>query len=274
VPDSDGLEERMAKQRTTQRELPRLITPDVLWTGGCMELELGHELVHSHFGAYVVRGSQKTMLIDTGHPIHAHQIDVSLDHFLDERSLDYIFVTHAELPHCGLLPKWMTKYPRACLVGDVRDFRLYYPEFIDRFVEVRAGQSVNLGDRKIVLVPGVWADLTDTMWAFDTGDRILFVADGFSITHHHKPGHCGLTTEEQPKPDVKMLQLLNELALQWIRYTDASRTFDALDTLLAALKPRYIAPAHGAVIDAVQEMLPLVKNAMERASPLVFAEAT
>lgn len=263
----------MAKYPMKQHELPRLITPNVLWTGGCMELELGGELVHSHFSLYAVRGSQRTILIDTGHPIHVDRIDASLDHFLGARSLDYIFVTHAEFPHCGLLPKWMAKYPQARLVGDVRDFPLYYPEFKDRFVEVRAGGAIDLGDRKIVLVPGVWADLTDTMWAFDTGDRVLFVADGFSITHHHKPGHCGLTTEEQSKPDVKMLKLLNELALQWIRYTDAARTFGMLDMMLGALQPRYIAPAHGAVIDAVDAMLPLVKDAMTQATPLVFAEA-
>lgn len=263
----------MARKTTRQHELPRLITPSIIWMGGCMELELGGESVHSHFGVYAVRGSERTVLIDTGHPIHADRIDAALDRFLGERPLDFIFVTHAEFPHCGLLPKWLTKYPDARLVGDVRDYPLYYPEFAERFVQTRAGEAIDLGDRKLVIVPGVWSDLRDTLWAFDTGDRMLFVADGFSITHHHKPGTCGLTTREQPKPDVKMLQLLNELALQWIRYTDTTRTYDELDTLLAALRPRFIAPAHGAVIDDVERMLPLVKDAMARATPLVFAKA-
>lgn len=248
-----------------QHELPRQISPDVLWTGGCIELELSGELVHSHFGIYCVRGTQKTLMIDTGHPMHADRIEAALDGFLGGRPLDYLFITHAEMPHCGLLPKWMKKYPDLRVVGDVRDYGLYYPEFADRLVELAPGQSVDLGNRRIVLVPGVWADLTDTLWAFDTGDRILFVADGFSITHHHKPGRCGLTTAEQPKPDVIMLRLLNELALQWVRYTAAERTYGALDTLLAGLNPAYIAPAHGAVIDDVEAMLPLVKSAMSRA---------
>ena len=247
-----------------RQELPRLVTPDILWTGGCLELELSGELVHSHFGIYCVRGAQKTLMIDTGHPLHADRIDAALDGFLGDRPLDYLFVTHAEMPHCGLLPKWMTKYPELRVVGDVRDYPLYYPEFADRFVTVRPGEHIDLGDRRIVLGPGIWADLTDTLWAFDTRERMLFVADGFSITHHHKPGHCGLTTSEQPKPDVIMLQLLNELALQWVRYTAVERTYGALDTLFEGLAPRFIAPAHGAVIDDIGDILPLVKDAMTR----------
>src|SRR5438045_4003736 len=103
-------ENRMARPKMKQHELPRLITPNVLWTGGCMELELSGELVHSHFGLYCVRGSEKTILIDAGHPGFVDRIDRSLDWFLGGRQLDYLFITHAEMPHCGLLPKWMAKY--------------------------------------------------------------------------------------------------------------------------------------------------------------------
>ncbi|QIB33115.1 MBL fold metallo-hydrolase [Ancylobacter pratisalsi] len=254
--------------------LPRRVARDILWAGGCMELELDGELVHSHFGIYALRGTEKTMLIDTGHPIHAERIDAALDGFLGGRELDYIFVTHAELPHCGLLPKWMAKYPQARLVGDVRDYPLYYPEIADRILPMKVGESVDLGGRRIVLVPAIWCDLKDTLWAFDTADRMLFVADGFSITHHHKPGTCGLTTQEQPLPDVRMLKLLNELALQWVKYTDAERTYAALDELLAILAPRYIAPAHGALIDAPGIMLPIVKRAMAMSMPTALPQAS
>lgn len=243
--------------------LPRRITPDVLWTGGCMELELRGELVHSHFGNYVVRGTRKTLLVDTGHPIHAEAIESALDGFLGERPIDYIFPTHGEFPHFGLLPKWMRKYPDALVVGDARDYPLYYPEESHRFRVMSIGDAIDLGGREFAFVPAVWCDLKDTLWGFDTGDRILFVADGFSLTHHHTPGHCGLTAGELPAPEIKMMQLLNELALQWTRYTDATQTFAPLDALLDTLRPRFIAPAHGSVVDRPDDMLPLVKAGMQ-----------
>src|SRR5262245_55846737 len=82
-------------------ELPRLINPDFLWIGGCLDIDYKGEAVHSHFGAFVVRGTSKTLMIDTGHPFHRPQIEPALDEFLGGRPLDYILPTHVELPHCG-----------------------------------------------------------------------------------------------------------------------------------------------------------------------------
>ena len=244
-------------------QLPRMITPSLMWTGGCMALELRGNLVHSHFGIYAIRGSHKTLMVDAGHPIHDAQIEAALDGFLGERPLDYLFITHGEFPHFGLLPKWLRKYPGLQVIGDVRDFPLYYPEDAERFRVMLPGSSVDLGDRHFVMVPAIWCDLKDTVWGFDSGDRALFVADGFSLTHHHTPGHCGLKTSELPPPELQTMQVLNELALQWTRYTDATRTFRQLDTLLDILQPRFIAPAHGSVIDRPLELLPLIKRGME-----------
>ena len=51
-------------------ELPRVVTPNLLWTGGCLSIEYQRELAHGHLSTYVVRGSKKTMLVDTGHASH------------------------------------------------------------------------------------------------------------------------------------------------------------------------------------------------------------
>ncbi len=243
-------------------ELPRLLTPDVLWTGGCVELEIRGERMHSHFGCYVVRGSRTSIMVDTGHPMHSRQIERALDEFLGDGQPEFIFPTHLEYPHCGLLPKWLRKFPKAKVIGDVRDCELYYPEYSRRFIQKEPGAFVDLGGRNFVVVPAIWCDLKETLWGFDSKDRILFVADGFSATHHHLPGHCGLTAGEQPIPDPAMMRIINELALQWTRYTDASITFQELDELFDLLQPRIVAPAHGAVIDQPEIMLPRIKEAM------------
>ena len=96
------------------------------------------------------------------------------------------------------------------MIGDVRDYELYYPEYAGRFIQKEPGDFVDLGDRKFAVVPAIWCDLKETLWGFDTKDRILFVADGFSATHHHVPGHCGLTAGEQPIPDPQMMRIINE----------------------------------------------------------------
>lgn len=253
----------VASAAAVGRLLPRRITKNVLWTGGCIELTLQGETVHSHFANYVVRGEERVLMIDTGHPIHAEAIESAIDEFLEGRVVDYIFPTHGEFPHFGLLPRWMRKFPEAVVVGEVRDYPLYYPEEAHRFRMLEVGEPLDLGGRKFFPVPAVWCDLKDTLWGFDTGDRMLFVADGFALTHHHPPNHCGLTAGEMPIPDTKMLQMVTEITLQWTRYTDTRQTFSSLDSLLKALQPKFIAPAHGPVIDCLERMMPVIKAGME-----------
>lgn len=243
-------------------ELPRLINPDVLWVGGCLDIAYKGETVHSHFGAFVVRGTEKSLMIDTGHPYHRPSIEQALDDFLDGKPLDYILPTHPELPHCGLLPTWTRKYPDVKVVGDVGDYHVLYPELGDRFHQVDIGQTIDLGGRRIMVVPSIWGDMTNTRWAFDTKDSILFVSDAYAAIHYHRPGECRLMTSEQPLPDIDLVRMLSKLTLQWSAFFDITRTFPQIDRLLDILKPKIIAPAHGPVIDRPEVMTAMVKEAV------------
>ena len=51
-------------------ELPRKVTPNLFWTGGCLEVSYSGEIVHGHLSTYLVKGSEKSMLVDTGHPMN------------------------------------------------------------------------------------------------------------------------------------------------------------------------------------------------------------
>lgn len=242
--------------------LPRLIRPDVLWSGGCLDSSYAAAHVHGHFSMFAIRGSEKTILIDTGHPMHAEAVDRDIKLFLDGRPLDYVFATHAEFPHAGLMGQWLRKYPNLTVLGNQHDYGLYYPEHRDRIRTIAAGDSVDLGNRRLVFVPAVWRDLTDTLWAFDTLDRILFVSDAFAYLHPHQPGQCDFMISEHPVPDLKMIQYFNERAMQWTKFTDARITFSDMDRLLQELKPQLLAGAHGGVVDRVENMLPLFKEGM------------
>lgn len=242
---------------------PRRLSPTLLWTGGCLDISYHGRTVHSHVCAYVVRGTKKSIMIDTGNAADWPRIERDVEEFLKGHPLDYVFPTHGELPHCGLIQAWLRKYPNAVAVGEMRDFKLYYPEYADRMRSIAAGDAIDLGDRRIVFVPPVWRDLKDTLWAFDTLDRTLFVSDAFAYLHYHEDGRCDHLTSEQPLPDVAMIQFFNERAMYWTRHTDAWLSYDDLDEMIRELDPRLIATAHGGVVDAREAMLPLVKEGMD-----------
>jgi flavorubredoxin len=251
--------------RHAHRGLPRLINPDFLWVGGCLDIDYKGEAVHSHFGAFVVRGTEKSLMIDTGHPFHRPEIERALDEFLGGQPLDYILPTHPELPHCGLLPTWVRKFPDVQVVGDIGDYHLLYPELGDRFRQVELGQTIDLGGRRIMVVPSIWGDMANTRWAFDTKDAILFVSDAYAAIHHHNPGECGLMTSERPLPGIDLVRMLSKLTLQWSAFFDITKTFPQMDLLLDVLQPKMIAPAHGTVIDRPEVMTAMVKEAVSTA---------
>ncbi len=246
-------------QRSFERTgtLPRRITPSCLWSGGCIPSSVGG--MHAHYSMYVVRGTEKTIMVDTGHPMHWAEVEQDVAHFLDGRPLDYVFLTHSELPHSGLLEQWLHRYPDAVAVGDLRDYPLYYPDLTSRFRSVAPGDRLALGDRAILFVPPVWRDLPDTLWAFDTTDRILFLSDACAYFHAHAPDQCDHFSSEVAPPDIEMMRYFNDKALHWPRFTDSRPGAAEFDALMAALEPLLLAGAHGCVVDTPASSIPRFK---------------
>ena len=241
--------------------LPRLLTPTVLWTGRCSGFLYKGIPTHGHLSAFAIKGEHSNMLIDTGLVAHFPFVSKDVKTFLEDGPLDYIFPTHAEMPHCGALPTWMREYPNAVAVGYVSDYELYYPQITPRLKPMEVGESIDLGGRRILLLPAIWKDLP-SLWAFDTKDRILFVSDGFAFLHFHTTDQCDHRTSEHPLPDLEIVRYFNERALQWTQYVDTRVTFDDIDRLLRDLRPNLIASAHGGVIDTPEQMIPLIKQGM------------
>ncbi|MGK7866626.1 MBL fold metallo-hydrolase [Falsiroseomonas sp. E2-1-a20] len=244
--------------------LPRLIAPGCVWTGGCMAASVSGML--AHYSCFLLMGSQRSILIDTGHPAHAEQVERDVVAALAGRPLDYIFPTHAELPHSGLLERWLSRWPQAVAVGDLRDWPLYLPHLTDRMRHVEGGETLDLGDRNFLFVPPVWRDLPDTLWGFDPTTRILFLSDACACFHPHTPGQSDHLSSEVAAPEVALMQDFNSKALHWPRFTDNAEGNAAMDALLARLDPAMLASAHGAVVDNWRDMLPLFKAGMARAA--------
>ena len=243
--------------------LPRRIAEDLLWAGGSMSVTFKGKTVYGHFSCFLIKGSEKTLLVDSGHPMHWETLEGEIESFLDGRPLDYLFSTHCEFPHAGLLPNWLEKYPEAIAIGNVGDDRLYYPGLADRIRPTAPGDRIDLGDREFVVLPAIWKDLNNTQWGFDTKSRTLYVSDGFAYLYYHHPGETDYMISELPTPEIELVQFFNERALQWTRFTDARLTFGQIDDLLKTLKPRLIAPAHGGLIDErIEELADLFKNGM------------
>jgi flavorubredoxin len=257
-----------AEPAAPSREVPRFpreVAPGFFWFSSCLDLSVRGKPLHNHNSCFLVVGSDATVLVDTGMPYGWAEIRAQLTDVLAGRPLDYVFATHPEAPHVGNAGPLLRTWPTARLCGDLRNYHLFYPEFRDRFHHMRPGDALNLGDRSLIAVPAIVHDLVNTLWAYDTGQRILFVSDGYPYTHAHSADQCAMTAEELPEsPKVEDTGPVIEGALGWTRHVDAELTIRELEDFLVRYPSDIIAPAHGGVITHPPAITEVFKAGLRR----------
>jgi len=255
--------------------LPREIFPGLTWLGSCLEVlpriqqaylkDAGNRILHAHQSFFLVTGSQATAIVDTGQPQHWPLIERQLESALNGRTLDYVFPTHPEFVHFGLLPYWIAKYPKARVVGDLRNFELYFPDLVDHFDVVKAGDSIDLGGRSLLFVEAIIHDLPNSLWAYDTGSGTLFASDAFAYSHAHNAGECALTSIELA-PNLDDVAMTISSALHWARYVDdVDAFFERIRTFGEQHPIRAIAPAHGSFVLDPEMMMRLMPEGFREA---------
>jgi flavorubredoxin len=131
------------------------------------------------YNAYLIKGSEKTALIDTDEPEFKEEFMSQLE---GVEKLDYLVSLHAEQDHSGCIPYVLEKYPEAKLVvtprckGMEMDL-LHVPE--DRFMTVEDGETLSLGNKTLKFIHTPWVHWPETMSAYLEEDKVLFSCDFF-----------------------------------------------------------------------------------------------
>lgn len=131
------------------------------------------------YNSYLVKGSEKTALIDTMYPPKSETYLKNLDEN-GVTSVDYIVANHGEQDHSGSIPKLLEKYPEAVVLTNAKckeniKEMLLVPD--EKIRVVADGEEVSLGDKtlKFIYAPGVhWPD---TMFTHIVEDNLLCTCD-------------------------------------------------------------------------------------------------
>jgi glyoxylase-like metal-dependent hydrolase (beta-lactamase superfamily II) len=258
----------------THTSPPREVAPGIWWLPECLVSDHTGQQAHVHVAPFLVVGETETLLYDTGPPAHWDTVRANIRSIIGERPIDWIAPSHPEVPHCGNIEHLFETYPDSRVIGDIRDYHCYYPDCADRF-EPRGPQApLDLGGGyEITLLPAPIKDLPSSQWAYERRTQTMFVADAFSFTHHpelegpddmaaHRPGECTLLSSELDKPpELDQIVWINERALFWTRFADVERYLSATEALFQDHPSRLLAPAHGAVIDDIDTVLPIIWEA-------------
>lgn len=166
------------------------ITERVTWVGKVdwrltsfhgNELSTGHG---SSYNSYLVRGSQKTVLIDTVWQPFDKEFVARLREEIDLADIDAIIMNHNEIDHSGSLPELMRAIPDTpiyCTKKGEGIIRGHYNEAAANwnFINVGTGDTLSLGDVECTFIEASMLHWPDTMFTYLSGENILFSNDGF-----------------------------------------------------------------------------------------------
>ena len=131
------------------------------------------------YNAYLIKGSEKTVLIDTVESPLFHELEAQLQ---DVPKLDYVISLHAEQDHSGSIPQVLARYPDAKLITSTKAKSLLMdilPIAEESIITVSDGETLSLGDKTLEFIYTPWVHWPETMVAYLKEDKILFSCDFF-----------------------------------------------------------------------------------------------
>ncbi len=131
------------------------------------------------YNAYLVEGSEKTVLLDTVDPPKADELLKQLD---GVPKIDYIISHHAEQDHSGSIPIVLNRFPEAKVITTPKAKSmlidlLKLPEDIVKTVD--DGEILSLGNKTLKFIHTPWVHWPETMVTYLEENRILFSCDFF-----------------------------------------------------------------------------------------------
>jgi flavorubredoxin len=134
----------------------------------------------SSYNSYLIK-DKKNVLIDTVWEPFGKEFIANLKKEIDLKEIDYIICNHCEVDHSGALPLLLKEIPGTpvyCTANGAKMLKAHYHEDWN-FVQVKTGDTLELGDTKLTFVEARMLHWPDTMFTYMHGENILFSNDGF-----------------------------------------------------------------------------------------------
>jgi flavorubredoxin len=133
------------------------------------------------YNSYLIKGSEKTVLLDTVDP---GKTEVLLGNLVDTgvNKIDYIIAHHAEQDHSGSLPDVILIYPDAKIVTNPRCKQMLKDLLgieDEKFITVEDGEKLSLGNKTLQFIYTPWVHWPETMSTYVLEDNVLFSCDFF-----------------------------------------------------------------------------------------------
>lgn len=205
---------------------------------------------------------EETLVLDTFSPASTDKVLQDIEHVLDGRELDYLVVSHPDVPHAGNTMAILEKYPDAELVAPAygKGHELYHLED-SRLVE--EGDTIDLGEHVVEFHEATFLDAAVSLWMTDQLTETLFPIDWLGFPHL---GTEELTFVDELETEItpNRLEEFHGRVFFWFQYVDVEKIQREIDRLIEKFQPAIIAPGHGLVIrEEPEQYMEMIKPVIE-----------
>lgn len=207
-------------------------------------------LVHlsqgTSYNSYLVRGENKTALIDTVAPGFHKELLSRLSQLIKMEELDYLIMNHAEADHASAIRSVMDKSPAVLLTSKkgAGMAERFYNVSPDRIKVVENDEEIGLGGKTLRFIDAPWLHWPETMFTYIPEDKILFSGDFFGGHISH-----GIYDGDVDNPISAAKSYFAEIMLPYRNFGKKGLE------KIAGMDISLIAPTHGPVYKDVETIL-------------------
>ena len=234
---------------------PLVLSPDVFWVGvndtdislfeGLWDIPEGVS-----YNSYLVKGSEKTALIDCVHEKKAQEHFQKINQIVDISKIDYLIINHMEPDHTSAVPEFLKLAPNAKVVYTPiaqSIFKKFYKIDPSAILTKGDNMTLSLGDKTLRFIQTPWLHWPETMSTYLPENKILFCCDAFGA-FNKLPKEAILESDmDVDKQDVcscsqKYFASVFNGQREWVL-----KAIDKIDNL--NLGVNVLAPSHGPVFN-------------------------
>jgi flavorubredoxin len=236
-----------------KKNQPLPLFPNVSWVGATdTELPLFEQLwpipEGISFNSYLVKGSEKTAIIDSVHKKKTEEHFDKISKLTDIADIDYLIINHMEPDHTGAAPALLKKAPNAKVVFTPIAqlmFKKFYGFDPPAVIIKDEKAEISLGAKTLRFIQTPWLHWPETMSTYLVEDKILFSGDAFGSFKKPPDGAILDSDIDMEKQNFrgfsqKYFASVFNAQREWVL-----KAIEKLDKM--NLKIKVLAPSHGPV---------------------------
>ena len=257
------------------------LAPNVHWVGAKdPDLAIFDIVIPTEYGttynAYLVRGSEKTALIDCVKRPFGEELFRNISEFLPVEKLDYVVINHSEPDHAGALVDLLERHPKVMVLLS-RSAKTFVDNLVNAGFPYRIvddDEELPLGGKTLRFINAPFLHWPDTILTYLVEDRILFPCD-FLGAHFSSPEFYN---DELPRPEIARQAF--EFYYSTIMRPYKAHVLKACERLKSC-PVAMIAPSHGPILRKdpqsyiawYEERASILSRVTEKKVAIVYASA-